>query len=95
VSDEITQPEPGTHAFAQFLWDNRERLPMWTLYQYPDDKFGVYIARLSFTLPIYQPTAFTLESNEVEPVRFRLAAMGFTPMQRHPNDEPQIMETWI
>jgi hypothetical protein len=95
MSDELSQPEPGTHAFAQFLYDHRDRLPMWTLYQYPDDKFGQYVARLFFTLPALAPTGFTIESPELEPVRFRIAAMGFTPMMRHPNDEPQIMETWI
>lgn len=89
------QPEPGTREFAQFLYDHRDRLPLWTLYQHPDDRPGYYVARLFFTLPATVATGYTIEAHELEPVRFRLAAMGFTPMQRSPEDEPHILETWI
>jgi hypothetical protein len=95
MSDLEGQPEPGTHAFAQFLYDQRERFPHWVVYQFPDDKYGLYVARLWFSVPAVAMTNVTIESPELEPVRFRLAAMGFTPMARNPNDKPQILETWI
>ena len=73
-------------------------LPMWTVYDRPKDHPDLIIARLWRTLPAPEATNFAMSvpaDYGVGPVRGILAEAGFVMLDRHPGDEPQIVETWM
>lgn len=74
---------------------DRERLPMWVLYDRPSDHPDAYVARLHYSLPAPAPTDHHVITADVEALRLVLADLGCTRIARHPMDEAQIMETWI
>jgi hypothetical protein len=78
----------------QMLFDLRDRLPMWVVHQFPDDAYGLYVARLWMSLPEPAVTNFTIRCPELEPLREQLIDLGFYRRDRSPEDEPQILETW-
>lgn len=75
-------------------WD-AERLPIWVIYDHPDDFPNVYVARLHFSLPQPEPSAICLTCTALEPLRRFLEHRGCFPMDRHPDDDPAILETWM
>jgi hypothetical protein len=92
----MSEPDPADPpAVLLWLYEHRDRLPMWTVFDHPADYPDSYVARCAFSLPTHEPTGVVLIGQELEPIRFRLASFGLTPMQRSPSDAAHIMETWI
>lgn len=84
-----------TETLPQILWEHRDRLPMFTVYDHPRDQPDVYVARLWLTLPKAEPTNLILSHPEIEAIRAELRGLGLTRLMRRPEDDPKIMETWL
>lgn len=69
-------------------------LPMWTVYERPEDYPGGFIARLFLTLPGVQATRHVLIGETLNAVRSRLP-LGLACMQRAEDDDPKVVETWL
>lgn len=78
---------------------HREQLPMWVVTKQPTDYPSGYVARLFLTLhhgPWQAgPTNAALFAAEIDPLREFLQLMGLVRLARDPNDEPQIVESWL
>jgi hypothetical protein len=72
-----------------------ERLPIWVVYDHPSDWPQFYVARLHYALPRPEPTGSVLMYRDLDPLREVLADMGCTKLDRFPEDDPAILETWI
>lgn len=79
----------------QLLWEHRDRLPMFTVYDRPSDQPDVYVARLWLTLPKAEATNLILRHPELEAIRDELRGLGLTQLMRQAGDDPKIVETWI
>lgn len=79
----------------EYLYGVREQLPLFTLYDHPADYPDVYIARLWLTLPEARPTDYAMTCESVEPIREQMINLGLTRLERAPEDDPSILETWI
>lgn len=73
----------------------RERLPMWVLYDHPNDAPDHFVARLWHSLPLPEPTAIAVRDPDVEVIRAAFQELGFHKLDRSPDDEPHIMESWL
>lgn len=71
-------------------------LTMWTVYERPKDYACGFVARLfEITGPEPKATHFALKSIELEPIREKLTRAGLVKLTRSPEDEPQIVESWL
>jgi hypothetical protein len=70
-------------------------LHMWTVYDHPSDYPDGYIARL-FIIDSRNPraTSVSVTAPTLEEVR-KLLPPGLYRLHRSPEDEPQIVETWL
>jgi hypothetical protein len=80
---------------AVLLHQLREQLPMMTVYDHPSDWPEYYVARLFVTLPELTATPVCFVSGDLQPIHDQLTALGLRRMERHPQDDPAIMETWL
>jgi hypothetical protein len=72
-----------------------EKLPIWVVYDNPSDFPGKFVARKWFILPdALEATQEYRIADTLEDVRAFLPR-GLTRLTRHPDDEPQIVESWI
>ena len=71
-------------------------LAMWTIYDSPSDLPGFFVARL-FVVDASgpHPTDRTLANKNIDSLRTLFAEWGLTPLTRSPEDQPQIVETWL
>ena len=69
----------------------RGALPLWTIYEKPLDHPDGFLARRFESL---MPTEDTL-TGELDEIRATLERAGLIKFDRSPNDEPQIVETWV
>lgn len=69
-------------------------LPMFVIYDHPADHPGGFIARLWRVLPDNIPTGVTLTAGTLEELRSMMPADSVR-ITRAPEDEPQILETWL
>lgn len=67
-------------------------LPIWVVYDHPDDMPGMYVARLWIG---EEPTRQTMASPSLETVRWALRMQGLTCLAREAGDDPVIVETWL
>lgn len=67
------------------------RIPLICVYRSPSDYPGKYIARL---WDVDRPTNIVAIAESLEEIRETKPA-DMVIMQRHPNDDPVIVETWI
>jgi hypothetical protein len=82
-------------AAAQWRAAKRGVLSMWTIYDRPKDYPDGYIAR-RFDCTALGPVATQhAYPGELELIRETLRAAGLVRMDRLPDDEPQIVETWL
>ena len=83
-------------AAAQAEAAKRGALAMWTVYKRPADYRCGFVARM-FEVGAEgpKPTDRTLKCLELEPIREKLAKAGLVRLDREPDDEPQIVETWL
>jgi hypothetical protein len=71
-------------------------LTMWTVYERPTDYPSGYVARMfEISGPEPKPTALTLKSIHLEPIRDKLSRAGLVALARSAEDEPQIVECWL
>jgi hypothetical protein len=66
-------------------------LPVWVIYDHPRDFPGAFVARLFI---VDKATAKTLKAPTLEGLRALLPA-GLTRLERNPQDDPVIVETWL
>lgn len=66
-------------------------LELWTVYDNPIDLPGRFVARKWL---LDQPTSEVLQDKTLEGLRGKLPR-GLTRLERSPQDEPKIVETWI
>jgi hypothetical protein len=77
------------------LADNRDRLPMFAIYDSPSDFPGQFVARLFWTLPECVATNFTIRAKDIEALQDIMESCGLVKLMRSEGDEPQIVESWI
>jgi hypothetical protein len=83
-----------SEAAAKLHWQHRERLPVWTITAAPDHP-GSHVARLWLTIPTLEITTHALTGPSLDDVRAQLAPLQLYRIERHPSDDPCIVETWI
>jgi hypothetical protein len=77
------------------LYELREKLPMFVVYDHPSDYPDHFVARLWVSLPIPQPMQLQIRSAHIESLRDIFEQAGLTLLTRSEHDEPVILETWI
>ncbi len=81
--------------FAKLHWRLRARLPVWVIYNQTTKEYpGVWIARMSISLPAPRVTRFVIAHDSLEELRGILPP-GLTRLVRHPSDPPEVVETWF
>lgn len=69
---------------------------MWTIYKHPTDYPDHYVARLfNVDHTGSHPTIELMVSADLKELRSVLTGYGMVAMARSPEDEPQIVETWL
>jgi hypothetical protein len=91
------EDEELTVAFAQALLRDidRQRLPMFTIYDHPEDFEDTYMARLWYSLPQPTPTAVVIHAPTLKALRDFCAWTGARVMPRSPGDDAYIVESWL
>ncbi len=81
-----------------------ERRYIWTVYKFPTDYPGEYIARRSFVNlghdrpppeKNYYPTDNIIRSTDLKHIRIAMEERQLLRVERNPNDDPKIVECWI
>ena len=67
-------------------------LPIWVVYERPSDFPNCYVARLWIG---ETPTDELIAATDVDDIRNALAERGLVKLDRHPQDDPRILETWL
>lgn len=71
-------------------------LTIWTVYDSPSDAPGLFMARrFEVTRTGAHATSETMTSTDLYDIRVELARRGMVPLQRDPQDDPAIVETWV
>lgn len=70
----------------------RQAFEVWTVYDHPTDFPANFIARLYVGV---DPTDQIIVTETLDALRMRLAEKGLTPVNRHPDDDANIVECWI
>jgi len=71
------------------------KLAMWTVYDHPIDYPDKFVAR-RFDVDAGGPSASVIVMDDLDDLRDILAYdMQLTCLARSPEDEPQIVETWL
>jgi len=101
----MTQPDLQTlptpiviERTLRYLEDFRKGggLPMFTVTDHPSDHPEHYVARLGLARSGgYEVTAFAILDTRLDGLRAILEALGFVKLDRSPQDDPVILETWI
>lgn len=71
-------------------------LSIWTVYDHPRDMPDLYVARL-FHIDQNgpRPTNVVITDSDLTMVQRALEDLGLVKLMRSPEDEPQIVESWI
>lgn len=83
-----------TPAEAHTLSWKRGHLPVWVVYDHPNDYPEGFVARMHVVIPSEGPTMMKVEADTLKGVREQLPP-GLTRIPRDPNDDPKIVECWI
>jgi hypothetical protein len=75
--------------------DERDRLPMWAVYDHPADFPDSYVARKWLTLPKVSATDEKIICSSLDDIRDEMEARGLVCLMRNPQDDPCIVETWL
>jgi hypothetical protein len=71
-------------------------LSIWTIYDHPRDYPTGFIARRhEVVVGGTGPTDDTVKADDLYTLRKHLLQAGLTRINRSPDDEPQIVESWI
>lgn len=77
---------------------DKKYLRIYVIYEKPTDFPNHFVCRGQYTdLETQQISTdnCALVSENADYLRKELVGMGLTKIERHPNDDPVIMETWI
>jgi hypothetical protein len=75
--------------------DERERLPMWVIYDHPPGYPLFYVGVKWLTLPQPHATNDIIFANTLDDLRNTLERKGLVCLTRSPEDDPKIIETWL
>ena len=92
--DRTDPASPLSPALAKLLYDLREQLPMFVVYDRPSDFPEHVVARLWTTFP-ERPIRLIAKAEKVEAIRVFLDGCGLVHLDRQPGDHPSILETWL
>ena len=67
-------------------------LPLWVIYDHPNDCPDRYVARLWYG---ETPSTLAVTSKKLEWIRDEMERRGFVCVPRSEDDDPVIVETWI
>lgn len=71
-------------------------LPLWVVYDHPKDFPDQYVARQHVVgIAGQQPTDRTMAHADIESIRTALRNLGLVRLNRHPTDDPVILEVWL
>lgn len=70
----------------------RQPFPIWTVYENPTDFPGKFVARL---WDLDQPTDQIKVADTLREIRAELMPLGLHRLERQPEDDPHILETWL
>jgi hypothetical protein len=71
-------------------------LSIWTIYDHPRDYPNGFIARRhTVAVSGTGPTDDTVKADDLTTLRRHLLQAGLTRINRSPEDEPQIVESWL
>lgn len=72
------------------------QMPMFTVTENPADAPGFFVARLAVVSGrAPHITSFALKDENLERIRDALQNLGLVKLDRSPEDDPVILETWI
>lgn len=74
---------------------DRGPLLMWVIYDRPTDFPESYVARLWAALPRPEPLSDVLVCDDLEALRDHCIGLGGVRLERQPDDDPTILETWL
>lgn len=79
------------------MMTKRDALNIWTIYDNPDDVPGKFVARkwqvrAGGTLVATQDAIIM---TDIGLLRGTMQAMGLVRFDRHPDDDPKIVEAWL
>lgn len=75
-----------------------DQLPMWVVYDHPKDFPRNYVARRwewNDVAQDYFATPELMVAPDVDMIRTELQKRGLVRLERHEDDGPKIMETWV
>jgi hypothetical protein len=92
-------PRPGklddADTIRTELYVLREQLPVVVVYNHPQDFPDYFVARVWTSLPLAY-TGTMIAFRKLETLRRYLAeVIGLTKLDRQPDDDPTILETWL
>lgn len=77
-------------------WRRQGFLPMFVVYDHPSDYPDTFVARAHLTgKGRAEPTAFAIRATELDAIQTAMEALGLVKLDRFPQDDPVILETWI
>jgi hypothetical protein len=77
-------------------WRRQGFLPMFVVYDHPRDYPNVYVARAHLTgKGRAEPTPFAIMDGSLDTIQTTMEALGLVKLDRSPQDDPVILETWI
>jgi hypothetical protein len=95
MSDPLEGRSLSMDDVRRYLFEQRDRLPMFVVTDHPSDWPHDYVARLHFSLPASEPTGFVIKHPELEPLHAALSGLGLVRTDPAPGDEPVIIEVWL
>jgi hypothetical protein len=89
--------EEDARLIATLQWGMAENgwLGIWTVYENPADYPGACLARLHVVQDGKPRPTEHVVTGTLEHIRASLKEAGLTRMTRSPEDEPQIVESWL
>lgn len=74
----------------------KDGLPMWVIYDHPKDMPHVFVARRWLVNARGQrATDLVLIDDDIERLRDQMEMRGLIKLDRHPDDDPVVLETWV
>lgn len=79
----------------KLLWTCRERLPMFVVTDHPTDAPDHFVARMWLSLPTNDPQGTWFGFRELSRLQRLMRQLGLVRLDRFPEDNPIILETWL
>jgi hypothetical protein len=75
---------------------SNEPMVIWTIFRRPADYPNHHVARKFLVFQGYsEATDEVIVSEDLQPLRYQMERQGLYRMNRDPNDDPAIVETWL